>query len=441
MSIVRVTAALAVVAGTAWLASATIESQDAAERYWPQWRGPHATGVSRHADPPLQWSETTNVRWKVEIPGRGSASPVIWGDRLFLVTAVPVDVDGPAAHQPRGGIRPRGAHRFVVMALNRATGRVVWERTAAEEVPQAPSRRDGTWASSSAVTDGRYVVASFDSAGLYAFDMNGSPLWQKRLGGKRMFAEVGESGGTPVLYKDRLIVAWDHQGESFVAALDVRTGEELWRSYRDEVDSWATPLVVEHGGRAQVVTSAWYGVRSYDIETGDLVWETAGLTMNPIPSPVAEDGLVIVMSGFRGSQLRAVRLADARGEIAGPPAVAWTLDRDTPYVPSPVLYDGVLYFLKSNAGILSVFDAKAGRPHYSTQRLEGVSDVYASPVAARDRVYITSRDGVTLVIRHGTTFEVLARNTLDDGFDVSAALVDGHIYMRGYRFLYDIATP
>ena len=255
-----------------------------------------------------------------------------------------------------------------------------------------------------------------------------------------MFAAVGESGSTPMLYRDRLVVLWDHQGESFIAVLDARTGPELWRDYRDEVDSWSTPLVVEHGGRAQVITAAWKRVRSYDLETGAIVWESAGLTMNPIPSPVAEDGMVFVMSGFQGSRLRAVRLADARGDISGGPAEVWTFDRDTPYVPSPLLYDGVLYFIKSNAGILSVFDAKTGRPHYQTQRL-GIADVYASPVAARDRVYITSRDGTTVVIRHGAAFEVLAKNSLDDGFDASAALVEGHIYLRGYRYLYDIARP
>jgi outer membrane protein assembly factor BamB len=331
-------------------------------------------------------------------------------------------------------------HRFVVMAIDRTTGQVQWQRTAAEEVPRARSMRDGTWASSSAITDGRYVFASFDSSGLYAYDMRGTLQWQKRFGDKSMFAAVGESGSTPMLYRDRLVILWDHQGESFIAVLDARTGTELWRARREEVDSWSTPLVVEHGGRAQVITAAWKRVRSYDLETGAIVWESAGLTMNPIPSPVAEDGMVFVMSGFQGSRLRAVRLADARGDISGGPAEVWTVDRDTPYVPSPLLYDGLLYFIKGYAGILSVLDAKTGKPHYQTQRL-GIADVYASPVAARDRIYLTSRDGTTVVLRHGAAFEVLARNSLDDGFDASAALVEGHIYLRGYRYLYDIARP
>ena len=197
--------------------------------------------------------------------------------------------------------------------------------------------------------------------------------------------------------------------------------------------------VVEHEGRAQVVTAAEKRVRSYDLETGKLVWESDGLTMNPIPSPVAEGGMVFAMSGFTGNRLSAIRLADARGDISGGKAVAWTLDRDTPYVPSPLLYDGLLYFLKNNAGILSAFDATSGRPHYQAQRIDGIPEVYSSPVAAQGRVYITGRDGTTVVLRHGSTLEVLARNTLDDGFDASAALVDGHIYLRGYRYLYDIS--
>lgn len=436
----RVPTSVGIVVGfVAALGVLSVAQGEPTERFWPQWRGPSATGVSRTANPPVVWSETRNIRWKREIPGRGSGSPVVWGDRIFLVTAVPVGVDARAAHESRGHVQPRDVHRFVVMALDRRTGQVLWERTAHEQRPRQPSMKDGTWASSSPITDGQRVYASFDSSGLYAYDMNGVPLWQKQLGEKRMFADVGESGSTPVLYDNRLVVVWDHQGESFVVALDARTGAELWRTRRDEVDSWATPLVVTLEGRAQVVTAAEKRVRSYDLETGRIVWESDGLTMNPIPSPVAGDGMVFAMSGFRGSKLLAVRLGDAKGDITRSGAIAWTLERDTPYVPSPMLYDGFLYFLKSNAGILSVLDARTGRPHYQLQRLEGISEIYASPVAAQGRVYLTSRDGTTLVIRHGATFAVLARNTLDDGFDASAALVEGDIYLRGYRYLYNIA--
>ena len=442
MTLTRICAAgLAAVMGAAQLSSALLAADPVAERFWPQWRGPYASGVSRSADPPVEWSETKHIRWKTEIPGRGSSSPVVWGDRLFVLTATPMGASGATSHDPRGQVRPRDIHRFTILAIDRRTGRVVWERTAREERPRAPSMKDGTWASSSAITDGQRVFAFFESSGLYAYDMDGTLLWQKHFGDKSMFAEVGESGSTPVLYGNHLVVVWDHQGASFIVALNASTGQEIWRAERQDVDSWGTPLVVEHDGRAQVVTTGDKRVRSYDLETGRLVWEHDGLNMNPIPSPVAEDGMVFVTAGFRSSKLHAIRLAEAKGNLAGSTAIAWTLDRDTPYVPSPLVYDGILYLLKSNAGILSVFDARSGRPHYQLQRLNGLPEVYSSPVAARGRVYITSRDGTTLVIRHGSRFEVLATNTLDDGFDASPALVDSELYLRGNRYLYSIAEP
>jgi outer membrane protein assembly factor BamB len=180
-------------------------------------------------------------------------------------------------------------------------------------------------------------------------------------------------------------------------------------------------------------------LRAYDLENGSVVWESDGLTMNPIPSPVIEDGVLVAMSGFQGNDLKAIRVADAKGNIDGTGAILWTLDRDTPYVPSPLLYDGMLYFLKTNSGILSVFDARSGTPQYTLQRLDGVPNVFASPVGAAGRVYIPGRDGTTLVIRHGGTFDVLASNTLDDGFDASPALVDNVMYLRGTKHLYAIA--
>ncbi len=415
------------------------QSSDA-ERYWAQWRGPYAKGVSNTANPPTTWSETQNILWKVEIPGRGSSSPVVWGNHLFVTSAVPVGVIGDAQHQPRGGVQQRGMHRFVVMALDRRTGKTMWERVAREQEPHEGTHfENGTWASGSPITDGQRVFAYFESFGLYAYDMNGTPIWEKDLGDKRMRNQFGE-GSTPVLHRDTLVVVWDHLGgESWVAALDARDGKELWRVPRKEIDTWATPLVVEVNGRPQVVVPAMQRTRSYDLETGSVVWESDGLTMNPIPSPVTEDGIVYLMSGFQGNDLKAIRVAEAKGDIDGTGAILWTLNRDTPYVPSPILYDGVLYFLKSNSGILSAFDAKSGKPHYTLQRLDGVPNVFASPVGARGRVYFPGRDGTTVVIRNGSTFEVLASNALNDGFDASPALVDNVMYLRGYKNLYAIA--
>jgi outer membrane protein assembly factor BamB len=400
-----------------------------AERYWGQWRGPLMTGVSPTATPPVEWSESKNVRWKLPVPGRGSASPVVWGDRVYVLTAV----------SESGATAASVQHRFVVMAIDRRSGKVVWERTAREAAPhEGTHRENGTYASASAVTDGEHLIASFESFGIYAYDMNGTLVWQKDLGDKQMRNQFGE-GSTPALHGRTLVVNWDHQGQSFIVALDKRTGAEIWRRNRDEIDSWFTPLVVEVGGRAQVITGAMNRIQSYDLETGEVVWHTAGLTMNPIPSPVSADGMVFLTSGFRGNSLKAIRLAGAKGDITGTDAVAWTVARDTPYVPSPLLYDGVLYVLKSNNGILSAYDAKSGAAHYALQRLDAVPNVFASPVGAAGRVYIPGREGDTVVLRHGPGFEVLAVNSLDDGFDASPALVDDEIYLRGYRNLYCIA--
>jgi len=411
-----------------------------AQQAWPQWRGPLATGVSPTARPPMEWSESKNVRWKVELPGRGSSTPVIWGDHVFVLTAAPVGVELAASHDSRGTRGQIVPHRMMVLAFDRKTGKTVWERVAREQAPhEGYHQQFGTWASSSAVTDGEVVIASFESRGIYAYDMNGKPLWEVDLGDKQMRNQFGE-GATPALFKDRLVVVWDHQGESFIAALDKRTGKEIWRKAREEVDSWGTPLVVETGGKPQAVTGAMNRIRSYDLATGDLVWESAGLTANPIPSPVYSDGLVILMSGYRGNSLKAVRLADARGDITNTPAVVWTFDRDTPYVPSPLLYDNILYFLKGNTGVLSAFDAKSGEPHYQLQRIEGVPNVFASPVGADGRVIVLGQDGSAAVLKHGPAYEVLATNKLDDRFDASPALVDNELYLRGYRYLYCVAA-
>ena len=468
--------------------SATIPVDD---RYWPQWRGPQFNGVAPMGNPPIEWSEDRNVAWKVEIPGVGYASPVIWDDRIFLLAAVPVA--GEAAEQsdrpgipgsteavngtmsdpprfdagvvtgegssgdlplasemapataPQPGQRQRGRRRsapppamdFTVMALSRADGSVVWSKVARIETPHEGKQNNNSWASSSAITDGEHVFAFFGSRGLYAYDMDGNAVWDADFGEMRIRNGFGE-GATPVLHGDKLVVVWDHQGESFIAALDKSTGEEVWRQPRDEPDTWATPLVVESGGRTQVITSGQNRTYGYDLETGEPIWEGPGLTVNPIPSPVYADGIAYLTSGYRGEALRAVRLADAQGDISGSAAILWEHNRDTPYVSSPLLYDGTLYFLKSNSPILTAVDVVSGEPHYGPQRLDGLQEVYASPVGAAGRVYLVGRDGAALVIENGSGFRVLATNSLDDGFEASPAIVGNELYLRGRRFLYRI---
>ncbi len=420
---------------------------------WHQWRGPLATGVAPEGDPPVHWGEDLNVAWKIEIPGRGSATPVVWNDRIFILTAVAVE-DGGAVSSNRGGHgraedpeipqRQRGrgvpptAQEFVVIAIDRGTGAVVWRQTARREMPHENKQANNSWASASAITDGTHVFAYFGSRGLYCYDMDGNSVWERDLGDMQTRLGFGE-GSSPALYGDTIVLTWDHEGPSFIVALDKNTGEELWRDDRDEPTSWATPLVVEHSGRHQVVTAATNRVRSYDLETGDLIWEGDGLTPNAIPSPVTSNGVVYLMSGYRGNALQAISLERAQGDIQRGDAVLWEHHRDTPYVPSPLLYGDTLYFLKSNNGILSAFDVTNGRPHYGPVRLDGISEVYASPVGVAGRVYIVGRDGNALVLADGPELRVLAQNSLDDGFDASPAIVGDEIYLRGYRYLYRIS--
>ena len=398
------------------------------DRFWPQWRGPLLTGAALHGEPPVEWSETKNVRWKVAIPGKGSATPVVWGDTIFVLTSVPADAAAAQAKQ-----------RFTVLAIGRKDGKVLWQRVVREELPHEGHHPTNTWASASALTDGERVYAFFGSRGFYALDLKGNVKWEKDLGDMNIKLGFGEAA-SPALHGDRLVVNWDHEGESFIVALDARTGKELWRVPRDEKTSWSTPLVVEHNGRAQVITSATSRVRSYDLSTGELIWHATGMTANAIPTPVHSDGLVFLTSGFRGNALMAVRLAEAKGDITNGPAIVWRYDRDTPYVPSPLLYGGQLYVLKSNNGILSAFEAKTGKKLYGEQRLEGVPNVYASPVGVAGRVYVAGRDGGVAVVQQGPEFKLLAVNQLEDGFDASPVPVDDELYLRGRKYLYRISA-
>jgi len=405
--------------------------------YWPQWRGPQATGVSPNGDPPIEWAENMNIRWKVAVPGKGHASPIVWDQSVFITTAIRTDKRNKI--EGKGGIKPTHVLQFDLLALDRRTGKLLWQRTARQQAPHEGTHATATWASNSPVTDGEHVYAYFGSFGFYCFDMKGNLLWEKDLGDMSVRFRFGE-GSSPVLYKDKIIIIWDHQGESFIVALDKKTGQELWKVNRDEETSWASPLVVEHGGKPQVVTSATNRVRSYDLETGDLIWDSSGVTLNAIPSPVASEGMVYVMSGFRGNVLQAIRFGIAKGDISGSKAIAWEHDRDTPYIPSPLLYGNELYFVKSNSGMISCFNAKTGDPHYGPQRLEGVDGVYSSPVGASNRIYLAAQNGTTMVIRRGPKFEVLARNVLEDGFDASPAVAGKELYLRGHKFLYCVAS-
>jgi outer membrane protein assembly factor BamB len=414
-----------------------------AQRYWPQWRGPSATGVAAHANPPVEWSEKKNIRWKAALPGKGHSTPIVWGDRIFLTTAIPYG----EAVRPRLPERP-GAHdnlsltyrhEFAVLAVSRRDGSILWQQTVHKGLPHEAGHVTSSLASASPVTDGQLVFAFFGSRGLYCLDTSGKLLWQKRLGEMHTKHGHGE-GSSPMLHGDTLVVNWDHEEGSFLAAFDKRTGNQLWKVTRDEDTSWATPIVVEHGGKAQAIVSGTNRIRGYDLATGAVLWECGGLSSNIVASPVAANGVVYAGSSYDTRALLAIRLDGAKGDITGTNQVLWTRHRGTPYVPSPLLYGDSLYTLQHYQGIVCRLDLKTGENQGGPFRLAAISSVYASPVGAGGRVYVTSRDGVTQVFSHGDKIpKMLAVNALDDTFSASAALVGRELLLRGERYLYCIA--
>jgi len=318
------------------------------------------------------------------------------------------------------------------MCLDRATGRTLWEDVSRREVPHQGVQPSNTYASASPLTDGERVYVSFGSQGLYCYDLAGKRLWEKDLG--EVSVTFGE-GSSPALAGDVLVVVQDNNGQSWIYGLDKRSGEQLWRREREEGSGWTTPLVVEHGGRMQVVVNGSTAVRSYDPRSGEVLWQCSGLGSNPVPMIVSDEQAVYAMSGHRNGAALAIELGHS-GDLTGTEAVRWTITRGTPYVPSPLLYGGLLYFCQRTSALLSCVDAVTGTPHYSEERVEGVSGLYSSPVVVKDRIYWAGQNGVTLVIRPGNELEILARNSLDDGFDASPAVVGDELFLRGRQYLY-----
>jgi outer membrane protein assembly factor BamB len=428
---------------------------------WPQWRGPLATGASPTANPPTKWSESENVKWKVKLPGQGNSTPIVWDKVIFIQAAMPssqveaarAEADGQGAaaipvllqnqSQRRGpggfggGAAPTEKYQFVLLCLDRDTGKTLWGKIVREEVPHEGHHQDHGYASYSPVTDGTLVFAYFGSRGLHCYDMQGNLKWEKDFGRMQTKMGFGE-GSSPALHGDTLVIDWDHEGDDFIVALEKTTGKELWRTPRDEDTTWSTPLVVEHNGRAQVVVNATRKVRSYDLKTGKQLWEVGGMTANAIPSPVAGDGLVYVTSGFRGAALLAID-PGRTGDLTGTDAIKWSYNRGTPYVPSPLLYDGRIYVFSGNNAVLTCFDAKTGKVLIDSKRVDDLEGVYASPVGAAGRIYMVGRNGTTVVAKASAPLEVLASNALDDRIDASPAVAGKELFLRGHRYLYCIA--
>ncbi|MDP6944996.1 MAG: PQQ-binding-like beta-propeller repeat protein [Myxococcota bacterium] len=419
--------------------------------HWPSWRGPLQTGVAPTGDPPVTWGETANVRWKADIPGKGHSTPVIWGDRVFVTTAVPHGQRAPARGHDRHGdhdnMRAIQRHRFVVMALDRRNGQHLWQTVVLDEQPHEGTHVTGSWASASVVTDGERVYAFFGSRGLFALSWSGKVLWRVDLGDMHTKHGHGE-GSSPALYGDTLVVNWDHEGASYTVGLDARTGGDRWRVDRDEVTSWSTPIVIAPAlvppsapARApQVIISATGRVRGYDITTGAELWACGGLSHNVVASPVYGQGLVHVMSSYETRAMLAIDLSRARGDLTATDAVVWRRSHDTPYVPSPVLTDGQLCFNRHLSGVMTCVNPRTGATLWGPKPLPGIRRMFASPIIAAGRIYAVGREGGGVVLKVGATFEVLARNRLDDAFSASPAVAEDALFLRGESHLYCLAA-
>jgi outer membrane protein assembly factor BamB len=442
---------------------------------WPTWRGPGSNGVAPDSNPPVSWSEEQNIRWKTPIPGEGHSSPIVWGDRIFLMTAV-TQSDSPSSESSASAIEPisppprrgpggppdRGEGRpgrppgggpgrgpgglseaapdlpmaFQTLCISRRDGSILWAKTGQESMPVEGRHRTNTYSSGSPVTDGEVVISNFSSYGIFCYDMDGKTLWSKDLGDMRTRNGFGE-GSSPALFQDQLFVLWDTEEDSWLYALDKNSGRELWKVSRDEKTGWSTPFVITYNGVTQVIVNATNKVRSYDVRDGSLIWECGGQTTNAIPSIVSDGSSVYVMSGYRGNSAMAIALGGS-GDITGSDKVRWTINRGTPYVPSPLLYDGKLYFCKGNDAFLSCVDAASGKVYYGEERLPEISGVYSSPVAAAGHIYLAGQNGATVVLTASQDLNVKHINKLDEPINASPAIIGNEILIRGSRHLYCI---
>ncbi|MFZ4732226.1 MAG: PQQ-binding-like beta-propeller repeat protein [Pirellulales bacterium] len=417
-----------------WLAAALVVGPvgavvraDTAISDWPHWRGPGGNGASPDATPPVEFGPEKNLRWKVAIPGRGSSSPVVLGQDVYVTAAVPVA--GQA-----------GQFDFRVLCIDRTSGQIRWSRTVVEAVPHEGTHQTNGFASASPCTDGQRVYAHFGSRGLFCLSRAGEVLWNRDFGDMRIRNGFGE-GSSPTLADGMILVPWDHEGPSSLFALDAKTGRTVWEAPRDEPTCWATPLVVtDAAGGRQVVMNGQRRARGYDLATGKELWQCGGQTERPCASAVATGGVAFVGSGFRGAFIGAFDLA-GRGELAPGHGVIWSRTKDTPDVASPLLSGDRLYYYKEKTGLLTCVDTRTGAPHYESARIPGVGRTYASPVAAAGHVYLTDRGGTITVIRDTPALEVVATNDMGEGIDATPAPAGRDLFIRGEAHLFCVGRP
>jgi outer membrane protein assembly factor BamB len=422
---------------------------------WPSFRGPSASGIGDDVRLPDRWSvkDGRSVRWTVAVPGLGHSSPIVWGDRVFVTTAISSRGEAtfkPGLYGEGTASEDRSVQRWVVMALDRGTGRVVWQQTAYEGVPREKRHIKATYANATPATDGRRVVAFFGSQGLYGLDTDGRLLWKKDLGVLNTGAydlpeyEWG-TASSPIIYKNLVIVQCDTQNQSFVLAADIDTGATVWKTVRNELPSWGTPTVypAQDGRPAELVTNASNYIRGYDPETGVERWRLGGSSKITAPTPVFTRGVIVVASGRAPERPVFAIKPGAAGDItlgAGHSSsahVLWSRTGRGSYMPTPLIHDDVLYVL-ANQGLLDAYDLRSGEEVYRQRIPHGGSGFSASPVLAGGRLYLSSEDGDIFVIRAGRTFEILGRYPMGEPLMATPALAGNTMYVRGERHLFAI---
>ena len=411
----------------------------ATDNDWLHWRGPTANGCAADtANPPVSWSQTQNVRWMQDLPGEGTSTPIVVGDRIFVLSAE--DTNRRAAVVPPRDSRsktiaPETLFRFMVTCVSRQTGRILWQKTAVEKLPHEGHHPTHTYAGSSPTSDGERIYVSFGSRGIYCYSLNGDLIWNKDLGDMRTRYGWGESV-TPVIDGESLVINWDQEEDSYIACLDASSGNEKWKTSRpNEVTSWNTPLITEFGGRKMVVANGTHRVRAYDLADGKELWNCGGQTVNAIPSPLRVDNFVIAMSGYRGSLAAAIPL-NSVGDVTQTDDIVWRRSRGTPYVPSPLLSGDRLFFTAGNRDILTVLNPRSGKVIGQPQRLSGIGSVYASPISANGHLYFLGREGTSVVLRDNDSLDVVSVNRINDATDASPVAVGSDLIIRSRKTLY-----
>jgi outer membrane protein assembly factor BamB len=408
--------------------TATLSIQATAEpARWPTWRGTDGSRVVTEGNPPLQWSESDNIKWKTDLPGDGQSTPIIWDDRIFLQTAEAVgDVDDKLP-----------TYRLSLLCLDRASGEILWQTQVQEERPHEGHHKTGSMAPFSPVTDGERIWASFGSRGLFCLSVDGELLWKSKAVEMNKFGKFGE-GSSPVVVGGVVIVLSDHEGQSKISAFDKDSGKLVWQQDREEGSSWNTPTPAKVGDRTEIITTSTGSIRSYDAATGEPIWNCGGLTSCAAPSPVVRDGLVYCTTGYKGEALMAVELGHT-GDLTGSDSVRWFVDKTGASVPTPLVHEGRIYVIKGYSNVLSCYDAATGAPIYERQRIKGLKTIYASPIAVGKNIYFCDRSGATVVIKASDAFEIVATNNLDEVLDGSPVVIGDELYLRGRSRIYCVA--